>query len=121
MKTKISEEGGAAVRASCQSYTSQTAVRLKMIKRKNTLHSESGPVYIFGDHNLTVPMTTCDYCRTAGTCYSMYYIVNTCRPDKHNSGTSPPPLADSLLMLSLNTSAFVVITRGPKPGHRKDN
>lgn len=44
--------------------------------------------------------------------------VNTCSPDKHNSGMSPPPLADSLLMFALKTSALVVIIKGPNPGYR---
>ena len=34
---------------------------------------------------------------------------------------SPPPFADSLLMLSLNTSALVVMIRGPNPGYTIDN
>lgn len=42
VKTKISEEGGAAVRASCQSYTVQDnlleTVRLKMIQNKEIIY-----------------------------------------------------------------------------------
>ena len=43
----------------------------------------------------------------------------TCSPDRQSSGRSPPPDAVSRSMLALNTSAFVVMSNGPKPGHHK--
>lgn len=44
----------------------------------------------------------------------LFFVVCTWRPDRHNSGVSPPPFGLRSAILLLISSASVVLKKGPK-------